>query len=105
MTLDSPALLTDLYQLTMAYGYWKSGRADHEACFHLFFRRHPFAGSAHSIRRRDRRARYAPAPAPLASFPDGVIAFGGDASCGARGGPQSAGIDPGRGRAPRSAHG
>ena len=24
----SPALLTDLYQLTMAYGYWKSGVAD-----------------------------------------------------------------------------
>ncbi len=36
------ALLTDLYQLTMAYGYWKSGRADHEAVFHLFFRRQPF---------------------------------------------------------------
>jgi nicotinate phosphoribosyltransferase len=38
------ALLTDLYQLTMAYGYWKLGRADQEAAFHLFFRRPPFAG-------------------------------------------------------------
>ncbi len=38
------ALLTDLYQLTMAYGYWKLGRADQEAVFHLSFRRPPFAG-------------------------------------------------------------
>jgi len=40
----SLALLTDLYQLTMAYGYWKSGRAELEAAFHLFFRRLPFGG-------------------------------------------------------------
>jgi len=38
------ALLTDLYQLTMAYGYWKSGRADQEAVFHLLFRKQPFNG-------------------------------------------------------------
>jgi len=38
------ALLTDLYQLTMAYGYWKLGRAEQEAVFHLFFRKPPFAG-------------------------------------------------------------
>lgn len=38
------ALLTDLYQLTMAYGYWKLGRADRGAAFHLFFRNPPFAG-------------------------------------------------------------
>ena len=37
-------LLTDLYQLTMAYGYWKLGRADQEAVFHLFFRKPPFNG-------------------------------------------------------------
>jgi nicotinate phosphoribosyltransferase len=37
-------LLTDLYQLTMAYGYWKTGKRDREAAFHLFFRRHPFQG-------------------------------------------------------------
>ena len=37
-------LLTDLYQLTMAYGYWKKGRAEQEAVFHLFFRKTPFGG-------------------------------------------------------------
>ncbi len=38
-------LLTDLYQLTMAYGYWKAGIADRRAVFHLFFRRPPFGGA------------------------------------------------------------
>jgi putative nicotinate phosphoribosyltransferase len=38
---ESP-LLTDLYQLTMAYGYWKTGTATKEAVFHLTFRRAPF---------------------------------------------------------------
>ncbi len=37
-------LLTDLYQVTMAHGYWKTGVAEHEAVFHLHFRRHPFGG-------------------------------------------------------------
>jgi len=41
---DSLALLTDLYQLTMAYGYWKLGRAEEQAVFNLFFRQHPFRG-------------------------------------------------------------
>ena len=40
----SLALLTDLYQLTMAYGYWKAGPANREAVFHLTFRRSPFKG-------------------------------------------------------------
>ena len=40
----SMGLLTDLYQLTMAYGYWKHGLAEREAVFHLFFRRNPFKG-------------------------------------------------------------
>jgi len=38
------ALLTDLYELTMAYGYWKAGKADQHAAFHLVFRKHPFRG-------------------------------------------------------------
>lgn len=38
----SLALLTDFYQLTMAYGYWKTGTLHKEALFHLFFRRKPF---------------------------------------------------------------
>jgi nicotinate phosphoribosyltransferase len=38
------AILTDLYQLTMAYGYWKEGKADQESVFHLFFREQPFHG-------------------------------------------------------------
>jgi len=40
----SLALLTDLYQLTMAQGYWKLGRQDEQAAFNLFFRKHPFKG-------------------------------------------------------------
>lgn len=40
----SRSLLTDLYQLTMAYGYWKHGHADREAVFHLNFRKNPFKG-------------------------------------------------------------
>lgn len=38
----SLALLTDLYQLTMAYGYWKTGTWDREAVFLLHFRTPPF---------------------------------------------------------------
>jgi nicotinate phosphoribosyltransferase len=37
--------LTDLYQLTMAYGYWKQGLHQRRAAFHLFYRKAPF-GSA-----------------------------------------------------------
>ena len=40
----SLALLTDLYQLTMAYGYWKMGWLEREAVFCLSFRRSPFRG-------------------------------------------------------------
>jgi nicotinate phosphoribosyltransferase len=38
----APALLTDLYQLTMAYAHWHNGSAEREAVFHLFFRDAPF---------------------------------------------------------------
>jgi nicotinate phosphoribosyltransferase len=41
---ESLAMLTDLYQLTMAYGYWKLGRHQQEAVFHLTFRKQPFHG-------------------------------------------------------------
>jgi nicotinate phosphoribosyltransferase len=38
------ALLTDLYQLTMAQGYRRAGKGEVEGVFHLFFRRNPFEG-------------------------------------------------------------
>jgi nicotinate phosphoribosyltransferase len=38
------ALLTDLYQLTMAQGYRRAGKGEMEAVFHLFYRRNPFGG-------------------------------------------------------------
>ena len=40
----SLALLTDLYQLTMAYGYWKQGISERRSVFHLFYRKAPFQG-------------------------------------------------------------
>ncbi len=42
---QSLALHTDLYELTMAYGYWKKRLQDREAVFQLFFRKKPFGGS------------------------------------------------------------
>merc|ERR1719491_2134940 len=38
------SLLTDLYQITMAYGYWKGARCEEKAVFELFFRKNPFKG-------------------------------------------------------------
>ena len=38
------ALLTDLYQLSMAQGYWKTGLSEDQACFHMYFRDNPFSG-------------------------------------------------------------
>ncbi len=40
----SLSLLTDLYELTMAYGYWRNQMHQRTAVFHLFFRHCPFGG-------------------------------------------------------------
>ncbi|WOL07896.1 nicotinate phosphoribosyltransferase 2 [Canna indica] len=37
-------LLTDLYQFTMAYAYWKAGKHQDRAVFDLYFRKNPFGG-------------------------------------------------------------
>ena len=41
---QSLSLLTDFYQMTMSYGYWKAGLERKEAVFHSFFRKTPFKG-------------------------------------------------------------
>lgn len=41
---QSLTLLTDLYELTMAHGYWKLGMTEKEVAFHLTFRNLPFNG-------------------------------------------------------------
>lgn len=41
---NSLSLLTDMYQMTMSYAYWKQGLDKKEAVFHLFFRKRPFDG-------------------------------------------------------------
>jgi nicotinate phosphoribosyltransferase len=38
------ALTTDLYEVTMACGYWNAGVSDYEAAFHVTFRENPFGG-------------------------------------------------------------
>lgn len=42
--LQHPAIYTDFYELTMAQGYFLSGRANEQACFDYFFRDLPFDG-------------------------------------------------------------
>ncbi|XP_073003369.1 nicotinate phosphoribosyltransferase 2-like isoform X1 [Typha latifolia] len=37
-------LLTDLYQFTMAYAYWKAGKHLDRGVFDLYFRKNPFGG-------------------------------------------------------------
>ena len=38
------SLLTDTYQLTMAYAYWRNGTHARQSVFELFFRANPFHG-------------------------------------------------------------
>src|SRR4030095_1231443 len=38
------ALTTDLYEVTMACGYWNAGVSEYEAAFHATFRENPFSG-------------------------------------------------------------
>lgn len=40
--MESAALHTDFYQLTMMYGYYKEGKWDQRAVFDLFYRKNPF---------------------------------------------------------------
>lgn len=39
------SLSVDLYEITMAYGYWKLGKHNQEAVFNLFYRKAPFGGN------------------------------------------------------------
>ncbi|PWE01442.1 nicotinate phosphoribosyltransferase [Marinilabilia rubra] len=41
---NSMALLTDFYEITMAYGFWKNEMHQQKAAFNLFFRNNPFSG-------------------------------------------------------------
>lgn len=44
-TIPSDVVLNcDLYELTMAQGYWQTGRANDYSCFNIFFRDNPFKG-------------------------------------------------------------
>ena len=43
MNIDYAAL-TDLYQITMAQGYFDHGMGKTQACFHMYFRNYPFKG-------------------------------------------------------------
>ena len=38
------SLNTDLYEFTMAQGYWDAGLVDMQSCFTVFFRSNPFDG-------------------------------------------------------------
>ena len=40
----SIALITDFYEITMAYAYWKKGMKDLKAIFQMFFRHNPMKG-------------------------------------------------------------
>lgn len=38
------AMLTDMYQISMVYAYWRAGRHNEHAVFDVFFRKPPFGG-------------------------------------------------------------
>ena len=42
-------LLTDLYEITMAYSYFKQGRHNLPSVFDAFFRKAPFKGKVISL--------------------------------------------------------
>ncbi|MBA2661256.1 MAG: nicotinate phosphoribosyltransferase [Bradymonadaceae bacterium] len=42
--IEHVSLYTDLYELTMAQGYFLAGKASQQACFDYFFRSNPFEG-------------------------------------------------------------
>ena len=42
------AMLTDLYELTMAQGLWENGKENEQGCFTAFYRDHPF-GSEYAV--------------------------------------------------------
>ena len=42
-------LLTDLYEITMAYSYFKQGRHNLPSVFDAFFRKAPFKGKVRSL--------------------------------------------------------
>ena len=37
-------MMTDFYQITMSYVYWKAGKTEDHAVFDLYFRKNPFGG-------------------------------------------------------------
>ena len=54
-------LLTDMYQVSMAYAYWKSQKHNDNAVFDLFFRKCPFKGEFCIFAGLDEIMKYLPA--------------------------------------------
>lgn len=71
MNNEDYALLTDLYQLAMAQGYWACGKLEEQGCFHVFFRETPFKGGFAIASGMDHVAEMLEA----FSFSDGDLAY------------------------------